>query len=141
MTVCIREQLLAAITAAVVGQYGIPAPEDERDLPVTIVQEGRDEAVTRYGSVEVTTPVTVVRAEQSTSHEPAELRAQANELLAWIVTAVCADETFGGLAVGVDYVGGGIQSEVGKFVFAQASFSVRWRHAHGDPYQIEATEP
>jgi len=35
----IREQLLAAITTAVGGEYGIPAPEDERDLPVTIVQD------------------------------------------------------------------------------------------------------
>ncbi len=43
------------------------------------------------------------------------------------------DPTFGGLAVGVDYTGGGIQAELGKFVFAGASFTARYQHLRGAP--------
>lgn len=138
MATSIREQLLAAITAAVNGEYGVPAPEDERDLPLTIVQESTDEATTRYDVVEIVTPVSVGRAEAATTPDRVLLRAQGHDMLARIITDMSADETFGGLADGVDYVGGGIQAEVGKFVFAEASFRVRWRHLRGNPYLNEA---
>lgn len=138
MATSIREQLLAAITAAVDGEYGVPAPEDERDLPLTIVQDSSDDAAPRYDSIELVTPIAIGRAEQAISTDRVQLRAQAHEMLARIVTDMAADETFGGLAVGVDYAGGGIQAEVGKFVFAEASFRVRWRHLRGNPYLIEA---
>jgi hypothetical protein len=41
------------------------------------------------------------------------------------------------LAQGVDLVGQGIQTEMGKLVFAEASFQVRWRHVRGDPWATE----
>lgn len=138
--VSIREQLLAAITLAVNGQYGVPTPEDERELPLTIVQDSTDEAATRYDTVEITTQIAVGRAEAATGTDAAALRAQANDMLAQIVTDMHADETFDGLAYGVDYAGGGIQAEVGKFVFAEASFRVRWHHLRGDPYSQTPTE-
>lgn len=138
--VSIREQLLAAITTAVGGTYGTTTPEDERELPVTIVQDGSDEASTRYDSNELTTPVAVARLAVAASDDLAEKRAQANEMLAQIVADMHADETFGGLAYGVDYAGGGIEVERGKFVFAEASFGVRWHHLRGDPYSQTPTE-
>jgi hypothetical protein len=130
----IRERLLAAITAAVGGEYGLPAPEDERDLPVTIVQDDADEATTRYDEVQISTPIAIGRAEQALIGDRLQLRQQANEALARLYVAMTADPTFGGLADGVDYVGGGIQAEQGKFVFAEATFRVRWRHLVGNPY-------
>jgi hypothetical protein len=135
--VSIREQLLAAITAAVGGEYGVPAPEDERDVPLTIVQDSADEATVRYDTVELVMPVAIARVELAAHSSRAQLRAQAHEMLAQLIEDMSADETFDGLADGVDYAGGGIQVEYGKFVFAEASFRVRWRHLRGNPYLRE----
>jgi hypothetical protein len=48
-----------------------------------------------------------------------------------------ADETFGALADGIEYTGGGIQTEVGKFVFAEAQFTVSYHYVRGDPFTID----
>ena len=48
MTAPVRERLIAAILAATGGAYGVPAPEDERDLPLTLVQDGTDSASANY---------------------------------------------------------------------------------------------
>ena len=134
----IRELLLDEITTAVSGEYGIPAPEDERDLPVTIVQDGPDSATTDvYGQTNVVSTVAVASAAAATTTDRDLMRAQANELLAQIITDMFADETFDGNADGVEYTGGGIQTEVGKFVFAEAQFAVRWHHQRGDPFTID----
>ena len=37
MTASVRERLLAAITTATGGVYRVPTPDDERDLPLTLV--------------------------------------------------------------------------------------------------------
>lgn len=138
MPTSIREQLLDAITTAVSGEYGIPAPESERDLPVTIVQDGQDEAETTvYNQTNVVMPLAVASAAAATSSDTDFMRAQANELLASIITTMFADETFGALADGIEYTGGGIQTEVGKFVFAEAQFSVRFHFLRGDPSTID----
>jgi len=129
----IREQLIAAILTATGGEYGVPAPEDERDLPVTLVQDGTDTASTNYDYTACSMPITVARAELAVGTDRDALRAQAHAALAALIAAMHADETFGGLAVGVDYTGGGIQTEVGKFVFAEASFTVRYQHLRGQP--------
>jgi len=138
MPTSIREQLLAAITTAVSGEYGIPAPESERDLPVTIVQDGPDEAeTTTYNQTNVVMPIAIGSAAVATSSDKDTMRAQANALLAGIITTMFADETFGALADGIEYTGGGIQAEVGKFVFAEARFSVRFHFLRGDPFTID----
>ena len=140
--VSVREQVLAAMTSAVGGEYGTPAPEDERDLPITIVQEnGLDQASDdEYGYTNVVIPVSVGSAAVATSNNRALMRAQANELLASLVSTVFADAPLGALADGIQYTGGGIQTEVGKFVFAEAQFSVRYHTVRGDPYTIDEPE-
>ena len=139
----IREQLLAAITTAVGGEYSIPAPEDERDLPVTIVQDGTDEAAAIYGNSAWVTPVAVATAQaavdtsvMTSTAARAALRAQAHDMLAALHTALHADPTFGGLADGIDDAGQGIQTEIGRFVFAELQIRVRWHHVRGHPDQI-----
>lgn len=144
MPTAIREQVLAAVTAAVGGEYGIPAPEDERDLPVTIVQDGTDETGSYYGTSAWITPIAVAtaRAAVDTSamtdtQARAALRAQAHEMLAGLLAALNADPTFGGVVDGFDEDGQGIQTEVGKFVFAEIQIRVRWHHVRGNPYLID----
>lgn len=134
----VRESLIAAIVTAVGGQYDVPAPEDERDLPLTVVADDIEVALdSSYGEHRLSLPITIARAAQSTSNDRDVLRQAANTQLADIITEMFADETFGGLAEGVDYTGGGIETEVGKFVFAEARFSVRYHYQHGDPFTID----
>ncbi|RKZ55714.1 MAG: hypothetical protein DRQ44_17490 [Gammaproteobacteria bacterium] len=138
MTISIREQLLDAITTAVGGEYGIPAPESERDLPVTIVEDGPEGAeTTAYNQTNIEMPIAVAKAASATSSDRDTMRAQANALLQTIITTMFTDETFGSLADGIEYTGGGIQTEVGKFVFAEAQFIVRYHYLRGDPFTIE----
>ena len=133
MTASVRERLIAAILTATGGKYGIPAPEDERDLPVTIVQDSSDTATTNYDYTQCAMPLNVGRAELATGTDRNAQRVQAHAALAALVTAMHTDETFGGLAVGVDYIGGGIQLEANKFIFAEAAFTVRYQHLRGQP--------
>ena len=138
MPTAIREQILSAITAAVGGEWGIPAPESERDLPITLVQEGDDEATTDiYNQTNVEMPIAIGKAESVTDTDRDAMRAQGHALLAGIITTMFTDETFGALADGIEYIGGGIQTEVGKFVFAEAQFTVRYHHLRGDPFTID----
>lgn len=132
----IREQILAAITAAVGGEYGIPAPDDERDLPITIVDDGQEEAEQDiYGYTTVSMPVVIAKAEAATTADRTTMRQQADELLAQIITTMFADGTFGGLADNLLYTGGEIQTDASKFVFAQAQFTVTYHFVRGNPYQ------
>lgn len=128
----VRERLIANILAAVGGEYGLPTPEDERDLPVTIVQDGTDEASTNYEATLCVMPLNVARAEAASSTDRDTTRQQAHAALQALLAAMYTDETFGGLAVGIDYTGGGIQAE-GRLVFAEAAFRVRYQHLRGQP--------
>lgn len=138
MTTPIREQLLSAITTAVSGVYDVPAPEDERDAPMTVVADDLEQSeVGPYGEQNIVLPVTVARAEIASGPSRDVMRGQAHEMLADLILEMFADETFGGLADGVEYVSGGIQTEVGKFIFAEAQFSVRYHTVRGNPYLID----
>lgn len=128
----VREQLLARILAAVGGEYGVRAPEDDRDLPVTIVQDGTDEASANYDATLCVMPVNVARAEEAISSDRDVMRRQAHAALQALIEAMFTDETFGGLAVGIDYTGGGIDAD-GKLIFAEAAFRVRYQHLRGQP--------
>jgi len=135
MPISIREQILDAITTAVSGEYGVPAPETERDLPVCIVQDAEEESIpTQYGADEITMVVAVAKAEAATVTDKGAMRAQAHELLASIRADMFVDETFGNLVDGIEYVGGGIQTELAKICFCEAQFSIRYTTVRGDPY-------
>ena len=133
----VREYLLAAITTAVSGVYRVPTPDDERDLPITFVQDSTDDCETDYDFTRLVMPVAVARAEAATSTDRAAQRTQANAVLAALITAMYSDETFGGLAQGITLQGQGIQTELGKYVFAEASFQVKYQHVRGDPAALE----
>lgn len=133
MTAPVRERLIAAILTATGGVYGVTSPEDVRDWPMTLVVDGTDTASTNYDYTACAMPLNVARGEVAVGSTRDALRAQAHDALVAIITAMHTDETFGGLAVGVDYTGGGISAEVGKFLFAEATFMVRYQHLRGQP--------
>ena len=138
MPTSVREQILSAITTRVGGEYGIPAPETERDLPITIVQDGPDDASDDvYGQTNAQMPVVIASAVVAASKDRDDMRAEAGELLASLIQSVFSDETFGGLVEKVEYTGGGIQTEATKFLFAEAQFTVFYNHVRGDPYTQE----
>ena len=136
--IAVRERLLAAITTAVGGVYRVPSAEDERDLPLVFVQDGPDEGSTNYDYTTLVMPVSVATAAEAVSTDRALLRAQAHELLADLVADMQADETFGGLALGLELVGVSINTELGKFVFAESAWQVTYRHLRGDARALEA---
>jgi hypothetical protein len=142
----VREQLLSAITTAVGGTYGVPLSEDERDLPLIIVQDGEEVAEpTAYGATEYTIEVSVISVDkaadrvagQSQEQYQAAMRAKCHELLAASQVLFFADPTFGGLADGVDYTGGSITAEANGLCYAAAQFSVRYHTVRGDPFTID----
>lgn len=134
----IREQLLSAITTAVGGKYNAPAPTVEEDAPVIGVTDEPDEAVEgSYGEQALAMPLRVGKAEIAEGSSEDEFRAQGHTMLAELIEKMFVDETFGGLADGIDYTGGGILTEVGKFIFAEAQFSVRYHTVRGNPYLID----
>lgn len=137
MTDSVRERLLAAITTATCGVYRVPTPDDERDLPLTFVQDSTDDVDTDYDFTRLVMPVAVARVELATSTDRAAQRTQANAALAALIVAMYTDETFGGLAQGITLAGQGIQTELGKYVFAEASFQVKYQHVRGDPAALE----
>jgi hypothetical protein len=140
MPTSIREQLISAILTATGGIYDVTPPEDEAELPVTLVGEGEETASEdQYGLITIELPVAVGKAAIATDSDRDVMRQEAHALLASTITAMFVDETFGNLAIGCQYTGGGIQAEVGKFVFAEAQFVVRYQIAHGDPFS--SSEP
>lgn len=135
----IREQILQAITDAVGGEYYADIPEDERDLPLTSVVDGEDEAATdAYGVTNVTTLVQVVRAQKADSREKSDMRAQCNGILADMVVELSSDSATKALVDGIDYISGAIVPE-SDGCSGIASFNIRWHHVAGDPYTIDET--
>ncbi len=128
-----RETLINKILTAVGGQYGLPSPEDARDMPVTIVQDGADEAKPGYDATQCVMPLNIGRAEAAASSNRDAMRQQAHAALQKIIKDVHAGGTFDGYADQVDYIGGGIEAEAGTMVFAEARFEVRYSHLRGHP--------
>ena len=134
MPISIREQLLAAITLAVGGEYDSDIPSDERELPITLVSNDVESATSNYDSTVIEIPVAVARVAVSTGRTGDAQRTQANALLSEIITEMGADETFGGLSTSAEYQGGDAVALDNKFVAAEAQFTVTFEHLRGDPY-------
>lgn len=135
----VRERILAALTAAVGGQYAIETPDDDRDLPVTAVQDDAEIAEAAYGSSMITLPVVVARAESAISQNKDAMRRQCNAIHAALIVEVSAAPDLQALVDGIDYTGGFIQA-VGEVCIAQANFNVRYHTVAGDPYTTDEPE-
>lgn len=142
----IREQLIAAITTAVGGTYGVPLPETSRDVPLIVVQDGEETAsADAYGLTHYEMEMAVVSIDAADAYEvgqsqdeyQAAMRGKCHDLLAALQTSFFQDETFGGLADGVDYAGGSIAAEANGLCYAAAQFNVRYHTVRGDPFTID----
>lgn len=131
MPTAIEDQILAAIQTAVSGEYG-QFPQQFRSLPATrVLADDNTAADNQYGETACTLPLVVARAEEATSTAPSDMRAQGSAIIAALVSAMFADETFGGLADNIEYLGGGRGFD-GKTVFGSAQFNIYYRTERGD---------
>ena len=138
MPTSIREQIIDAILTAVGGTYTAVVPRDDAELPICIVQDGEEEASPDdYNHLHRIMPVAVAKATVTSSTDLDAQRQECHELLASIIEDMHADETFGELADGVDYTGGGILAEPGNRCMAEAQFDVRYHTVRNDPYTID----
>lgn len=134
MTAPVRERLLAAIVLACGAVYGLESAPLADELPVTVVRDdGSDTASTNYDFTTWSMQVIVGRLENAASSEAVAMRAQAHDALAGLITLMHADETFGGLAQGVEITAGEINLYAGAVVEALATFTVRYQHLRGQP--------
>lgn len=134
----IREQILAAATAAVGAKYAIGAPEPWDDLPATALRDEEETATAAYGITTLTTTIEVLRAEKATSRDKNLMRGQCNQIMADLITEMAAHAPLKALIDGIDFGGGAIAAE-GETCFGQATFDIRWHHVAGDPYTIDET--
>jgi hypothetical protein len=133
----IREQILSAISTAVDGEYDLPLPVDEQELPWCSVKEGEETASDdEYGNTTIEMEVVVGRGALAANSDREELRKQGSYLLAGVIADMYADETFTGLVERTSYSGGFAQAELGKMCLVAATFSVRYTTVRGDPYNI-----
>lgn len=140
MAISIREQILAVFCTAVGGSYALDTPDDDRDLPVTAVQDGEETAEADYSCSQITLPVVVARAETTTSREADAMRTQCNAILAALISEVKASSALDALIDSVFYQSGFIQAEAGKYCMAQAAFTIQYHTVLGDPFNIEEAE-
>lgn len=133
----IREQLIAAIVDAVGGVYALPAPESEREVPITIVRDGEDQQAEQgYESTGWLMTVAIGRAVAADSTDREARRQQAHSVLLDLYREIYVDETFGGLADGLAVTLQGMDLELPKIIMVALQFDVRYHHAIGDPLTL-----
>lgn len=134
----VREQILEAISNRTGARRALEV-YDARDLPITVMVEGSDQAVeTPYGMTAVTMPVTIARAIPLPADKSDEWLTDANYALGELIREIYAgdDDTLGGLCQGLDYSGGTVEvlTDGTAGAAVQAAISVRFQFAHGNPF-------
>ena len=141
MSVPIREQIIQKL-ATRVGATRRLEMYDERDLPVTVLQEGDDTAAEGlYGLTNVTTSISVARAIPMTGVKADDWYTQLNTALANLISELyTGGDDVDGLAHGMDYVSGSVDlltdGSVGAGV--AVTVAVRYSFVHGNPYSQDA---
>ncbi|MEM1191558.1 MAG: hypothetical protein AAGI72_23705 [Pseudomonadota bacterium] len=143
MPVSIKDQITAAVQAAVGGEYGFPAADDKRDLPSTrVVEDDETSSDSAYGYSVRQLPFVIAKAEVPVDRLPSQsreeyqdvMRARCNEMQASIEVALMADPTVKSLVESIEYTGGSIAIELGQLCFAESEFLVTFHTVKGDPY-------
>jgi len=115
---------------------------DERDLPITVLQEGDDNATEGlYGMTQVTTQVSIARALRMTGVKGNDWYTELNTALANLIREIFAGgDDLGGLALGMDYVSGSVDllTDAGQGAGVAVTVSVRYAFVHGNPYSQDA---
>lgn len=131
----IREQIIKALSLRLNAQRANSVIED---LPAVSIWDGSDSEIeqTPYGSVSVTSPLTVETVHQANA-DYTQWSTQANKVLAELIAqSTGTDRTLGGLCEDIRYTGSTIYypEEGSDIIGVDLVLEVRWTHAIGDPY-------
>jgi hypothetical protein len=141
MSLPIREQIIQALVARVGGVRRLEM-YDERDLPITVVSEGDDNAAEgRYGLTNVTMSVGIARAIPMSGIKDSTWYTELNTALANLITEVfTGGDDLGGLAHGIDYVSGSVDllTDAAQGGGVAVTVNVRYSFVHGNPYSQDA---
>ena len=141
MSLPIREQIIQAL-ATRVGATRRLAMYDERDLPITVLQEGDDNAAEgMYGLTNVTTSISVARAIRMDGVKDDNWYTELNTALAQLITELYTGGVdIDGLAHGMEYVSGSVDllTDAGVGAGVAVTVNVRYSFVHGNPYSLDA---
>jgi len=135
----IRERILHALAARVSASRKLEM-YDPRDLPITVIAEGGESSTPSYDMDNATLDVTIARAIGIEGDKEDEWHTEANLALAdLIVEAFAGGDDLGGLARGMDYLGGSLEplTDGSDGAAVQISVQVRYSFLHGNPYLQE----
>ena len=146
----IREQIIQAL-AARVGATRRLAMYDERDLPITVLQEGDDTAAEGlYGMTNVSTSISIARAIRMTGVKDDDWYTQLNVALADLIAEVFDSgedpeeeqepDGLDELIHGIEYVSGSVDllTDAGVGAGVAVTVNVRYSFVHGNPYSQDA---
>ncbi len=137
MSLPIREQIIRNL-AARVGASRRLEMYDERDLPITVLQEGDDQAAeTGYDMTQVSMSISVARAIPMTGVKGDAWYTELNDALAdLIVELYTGGDDIGGLAQGIDYVSGSVDlvTDASAGAGVAVTVNVRYAFVRGNPY-------
>jgi hypothetical protein len=115
---------------------------DERDLPITVLQEGDDNAAEGlYGMTQVTTQVSIARALRMSGVKGDDWYTELNTALANLIKEIFkGGDELGGLALGMNYVSGSVDllTDAGQGAGVAVTVDVRYAFVHGNPYSQDA---
>ena len=141
MSLTIREQIIRALTTRV-GAVRRLEMYDDRDLPITVLQEGDDAASEgRYGLTNVTMPISVARALQISTAKGDAWYTELNTALGNLIKELyTGGEDVGGLAHGMDFVSSSVDllTDGGVGAGVAVTVGVRYSFVHGNPFSQDA---
>ena len=141
MSLPIREQIIRALQTRTGALRKLP-DYDDRDLPITEIDEGTETATeSGYGMTNATLQITVARAiNMSGVKDDTWHRAQNIALAELIKEIYTGGDRLGGLADGIDYNGGAIDllTNAANGAGVAVTVSVRYSFVHGNPYSQDA---
>ena len=137
MSLPVREQIIRNL-ATRVGASRRLEMYDERDLPITVLQEGDDQAAeTGYDMTQVSMSISVARAIPMTGVKSDRWYTELNTALAKLITELyTGGDDIGGLAQGMDYVSGSVDlvTDGGVGAGVAVTVNVRYAFVRGNPY-------
>jgi len=141
MSLPIRERILRELVRRTRARRRLES-YDERDLPLTVLQEGDDSAVEGlYGMTQVATQVLVARAVNMTGVKGDDWHAELNTALANLIKEIFkGGNGIEGLKFELNYVSGGIglPTDASKGSGVAVTVNVRYAFVYGNPYSQDA---
>jgi hypothetical protein len=139
----IREQIIRALQTRTGALRKLP-DYDDRDLPITEIDEGLESATEPgYGMTRATLQLTIARAILMSGVKDDSWHRAQNIALADLIREIyTGGDTLGGLADGIDYGGGAIDllTNAANGAGVAVTVAVRYSFVHGNPYSQDDLE-